>query len=138
MAEFFSATQSSDRLAIEPGLTGNEVQLRLRIPGFRLGIRGCSRAQVVMWRRYCVHEHKSVQVHGAMMQVVGQLREEAPAVLVAAENVRPAVAAARDMLSLAPPSDHAETNRECINSNHVQQFPTACVRPTLHVGHRTG
>lgn len=45
-----------------------------------------------------VHEHKSVQVHIAMMQVVGQLREEAPAVFVAAENVRPAVAAPRDMI----------------------------------------
>ena len=45
-----------------------------------------------------VHEGKGVQIDGTEPQMVGQLREESLAVLVAVEDVRAAVAAAGDMI----------------------------------------
>jgi len=45
-----------------------------------------------------VHKDESVQVHGAQVQVVRQLREEALPVLISVEDIGPAVAAAGDMI----------------------------------------
>src|SRR5208337_5400487 len=45
-----------------------------------------------------VHEHKSVQVDGAKVQVVGQLRQKSPPVVIAVKDVRSAVATAGDMI----------------------------------------
>jgi hypothetical protein len=45
-----------------------------------------------------VHERKSVQVNGAKVQVVGQLRQESPPVVIAAKDVRSAVPTAGDMI----------------------------------------
>ena len=45
-----------------------------------------------------VHECKSIQIDGTKAQVVGQLREESLAVVIAVEDVRSAVAAAGHMI----------------------------------------
>ena len=45
-----------------------------------------------------VHQHKSIENHPALVQVVGQLREKSLAVVVAVENVRAAVAPTGDMI----------------------------------------
>ena len=44
------------------------------------------------------HECKSVQIDGTKTQVMGQLREESLAVVIAVEDVRSAVAAAAHMI----------------------------------------
>ncbi len=44
------------------------------------------------------HEDIGLEVDGTQVQMVPQLGEETPAVVIAVKNVRPAVAAAGDMI----------------------------------------
>ena len=59
----------------------------------KIGSR-CSTKQVEM----VLHEHEGIQIDSTQMQMVRQLREEPLAVAVAVKNLRPAVAAAGNVI----------------------------------------